>query len=321
MCIEWNVVISFECKVNETVRYQCRSEDLSLVSDKEIFSIGECFFFYMYNRNGKVSTYSLREISKKEYFARKSEIFNLRPNGRFGRYKKDGNDYFIGCFRDVEWRKKMPMLDCILMSDSPLKQRYNEVYDEVLQQHQQNKEEERYSRKEYARVCGGLGYRLGISYVNVLRIGTNEDELIEFKRTYEKAIEKVKKLPLAELRMLQIALFRNSRPRRRAAMEYLGIKYFNADVQLMDLSELEKVIVRPLDEYAKYCVEVAIEGVMELSFSDRQKSFDDLMNGNRRVKRELLAKLGIDTEALDINIFPFAKVKYAIQSSLGLDNY
>ncbi len=321
MCSEFNVVVSFDCEVNETVRYQCRSEDLSLISDKEIFFIGECFFFYMYNRNGRVATYSLREITKKEYYARKSEIFNLRPNGRFGSFKEGGNDYFIGCFKNTFWRKKMPMTDCIFTSDSPLKRQYDETYEDVLAKRQQNKEQERYSRKEYARLCGALGFRLGISYVNVLRIGINEDELREFKRTYDEAIENVKRMPLSDLRQLQIGLFKGTRARRRATLEYLGVKFFDADVLLMDLAELEREIVKPLEDYANDSVELAIDGVMELSFDERKACYQELMHGNRKSKREFLIKLGIETEALDLNAFPFSKVKYALQSSLGLDNY
>ncbi len=322
MCNYLKHFINFNTNVDETVRYQCRSADKMKISDKEIFKLGDKYFFYMYNRNGKVSTFSLREVTKEEYYARKDEFFRARPDGRFGEFEEGDYTYFIGCFKDAVWKKNMPMNDCIFISENPLKDVYDAVASEIDASARQKEKDEATYRKEYARMCGALGNRLGIAYVNVLRIGPNEENLREFKRTYADAVEKVKKLSLSELRHLQLEVFKKNRTCRRNVLVGLGVKFFNADVMLMDLSDLDEVINKPLKEYADASVEMAIETALDFPFEERMEFYHECENASSRSsKRTLLAKLGVETEALDLNTYPFAKIKHQIQASLGIDNY
>lgn len=312
--------INFDCKVDETVRYQCRNVDLTKVSDKEIFKIGQNYYYYLFNRNDKVSTFSLREITKEEYLLRKEEFFLCRPNGKFGKFSRDENEYFIGCYRNSLWKKTMPINDCLLFSPSPLKEIWDAVKAELEVRERISRENEANSRKEYAKLCGALGHRLNISYVNVLRIGTKEEELRAFRASYNAAIEKIRVLPLTELRRLQVSLFRhNSRARRMRAMTDLGIEFFNADVMLMDLSELENVVEKPLREYSEDSVKLAIENALDLSYDERLEIANEIMVANRTGKREILRKLGIEADAIDLNTYPLAKIKYRIQSSVAME--
>ena len=322
MCNYLKQFINFEVNVDETVRYQCRSDDKTKISDKEIFKVDEKFFFYMYNRNGKVSTFSLREITKEEYNARKDEFFKARQNGKFGEYSEGGYTYFISCFRNAIWKKNMPMDDCLFISDNPLKEIYDAVAFNIEVTKRQTKEDEELSRKEYARTCGALGNKLGVAYVNVLRIGPNEENLREFKRTYELAVESVRKLSLSELRHLQLELFKKNRTCRRNVLAGLGVEFFNADVMLMDLTDLEEVINTPLMEYAEESIEMAIDAAVEIPYEERLKLYEECLNAsNRSGKKEILVKLGVEADALDLNIYPFAKIKHSIALSLGIDVY
>lgn len=322
MCNYAKHLVNFKFEVDETVRYQCRSEDYSLISDKEIFRIGGCYFFYMYNRNGKNSTYSLRDISKEEYYERKVEFFKLRPNEKFGVFKRGDKEYFIACFKNILWEKNMPMSDVLFEKDSIPKMMYDEQKRNIDTKAILEKKKEQYSRRIYARVCGGLSSRLGVSYVNVLRIGTNEDELLEFKASYKKAIERIKKMPLSDIRLFYNELFKSSRNRRKTALDALGVKYFNADVLILDLKELEEAIIKPLEEYIKESIELAIENAVDLGFDKRRKLHDECVAGNTKAsKRNILSSLGVDVDAIDIKTYPFAQIKYAVQSSLGLDNF
>ncbi len=315
-------LVGFKFKVDETVRYQCRSEDYSLISDKEIFRIGANYFFYMFNRNGKNSTYSLRDMSMEEYLERKSEFFKLRPNGKFGKFKRGDNEYFIACFKDIEWEKNMPMSDVVLEKDSIPKQMFDEYKKDIIEKAIIEQENEQYSRRAYARICGALSKRLGISYVNVLRIGTDEYELLEFKDSYKKAIEAIKQLPLSLVRYFYNEIFKNSRNRRRAALDELGVKYFEADVLILDLKELEETMLAPLNKYTNESVFDAGYKAAELDFDKRIELSVACSHANTRAsKKNILSQLGVDIDAIDIKTYPFARVKYAVQASIGLDNY
>lgn len=319
--------INFDTKVDETVRYQCRSEDLSMISDKEIFRIDNSFYFYLYNRNGKNSTYSLREITKSEYLHRKDEFFSLRPNGRFGRFSKDGMNYFIACYtNNCYWKKNMPLKDCIFINPSPLKDVYDAVVTEIEMRDRQSKEREELSRQEYARICGRLSLELGVSFVNVMRIGVDREKLIIFKNSYEEAMKKIRFMSLPKLRELQLNLIRVGknrfgRDKRKRALKDLGVEFFDADVVMMDFKELEELIDKPLEKYGSDSLELAIENAVNLPYDERKEIFDMFLNASRATKRAILQRLGVDVAAIDFSCYPISRIKHALQSSLGLDLY
>ncbi len=317
--------INFDVKVDETVRYQCRSEDLSMISDKEIFRIDGSYYFYLYNKNGRNSTYSLREITKSEYSHRKAEFLAQRPNGKFGRFSKDGKEFFIACFTvNSYWKKNMPLKDCIFINPSPLKEIYDAVLTEIELRDRQSKEKEDFSRQEYARLCGKLSVELGISFVNVMRIGTDRENLIAFKKSYEEAMKKLRFMSLPKLRELQLNLIRVGknrfgRDKRKRALKDLGVEFFDADVVMMDFKELEELIDKPLEKYGEESLKQAIENAVNLPYDERKEIFDMFLNASRATKRAILQRLGVDVTAIDFNCYPISQIKHALQSSLGLD--
>ena len=50
--------ISFAVKIDETVRFSCRTTSNNNIADKEIFRVNGYYFFYVFNRTEKVNTYS-----------------------------------------------------------------------------------------------------------------------------------------------------------------------------------------------------------------------------------------------------------------------
>ncbi len=316
-----NIYINFNCKVDETVRYQCRSSDGLKSIDKEIFFIGDKYFYFLFNKNGKTFTFSLRDISKEEYYVRKAHFFDLRPNGRFGKFRKagDDNEYFIACFKDTEWKKNMPLSDCILEAPSALKEVYDSVKADLELKRKIAKENEAFAKKEHARMCSALGLKTGVAYENVLRIGVDEAKVRAFKASYNEAIEKVKTMSLGKLRELQINLFRNSRSKRKEAMEELGIKFFEADVKLLVLSELEAYIEKTLKDYAEESINIAIQSAIDMPYHERRKVYDILYKANRGNKRMFLNALNVEADAIDLKSYPLAKIKKEIEASLGME--
>ncbi|MBR5599362.1 MAG: hypothetical protein IKW39_04900 [Alphaproteobacteria bacterium] len=316
-----NKVITFEVTVDETVRFQSRNQDKTLVSDKELFFIGNNYFYYVFNRNGKNSTYSLSEISEKEYFARKDDIFRQRPNGKFGTFQKGEIEYFIGCFKKKKWEKRMPVTDCILKEDSPLKKEYDKFVGDLASEENVRKKDKAFSEYQYANRCGELERKLGVSYVNVMRIGVDEKQLLEFKTSYDEAIKKLRFMSFSQLKVLQHEIFGNSRRKRFEAMTNLGIKFFDADVMIMDLSALDAVINQPLKDYAEKSIKIAIDSAIEMPYEERLIVYNSLLNANSSTKRKILSRLGVEADAIDLKVYPLAQIKRAIQNSLGLDNY
>lgn len=99
-------------------------------------------------------------------------------------------------------------------------------------------EAEALEHKKYAQECGLVARRLGINFVNVLRLGyEDENKLIAF----QKAMERAKQIVEASDADLQNRLYHEivecGRDRRKAALASLGI-VVDADVNYMQFDEL-----------------------------------------------------------------------------------
>jgi hypothetical protein len=315
--------ICFNLLLNESVRYQCRSFDRTQISDKEIFSIDNYYFFYLYNRNGRITTFSLREISKAEYETRKAEFLPRHPNyyttQQYGEWKEGNKEFFVGLYKNCPWEKAMPLEDCIFTSESILKKIYDDKCKEIAMQQYYSEEIDKSYRYEYARKCGGLAKKHNIAFENAMRIGPNEDNLLEFKSSYFEAIKKIQNKSLSEVRKLHILIFRRGRTSRKNGLDLLGIKYFDADVNLLNLSELEEVITKSLKVYLDYAIEEAIKNATDLNFNEREEIYQLISTSNRTQKREILQSLGIDTNAIDISKFPFSILRRKVGASIGID--
>ena len=204
--------ISFAVKIDETVRFSCRTTSNNNIADKEIFRVNGYYFFYVFNRTEKVNTYSLREITEKEFYARRSEFLKLRPHKAVSEWTDGKNKFSVKNYYNGTWKRNVPAADCIFLSeDNPLKEIHDAVVSEASVRKAQTEAYDREEKYEYARKCGGLGRKLGIAYVNVMRLGPEKGKLMKFKESYERAIAKAKNMKLSELRGFYADLFRRGR--------------------------------------------------------------------------------------------------------------
>ena len=315
------IFISFAVKIDETVRFSCRTTGNNNIAEKEIFRMGGFYFFYVFNRTERLNTYSLREISKDEFYNRKREFMNLRPNSATSEWvDKANNSFSVKNYYNGYWKRNVPAQDCMFITDNnPLKEIYDAVLSESAMRKAQNVAFDKEEKYEYARKCGGMGRKLGIAYVNVLRIGPEKGKLMKFKESYERAIKKSASMSLAECRELHNDLFRRGRASRKKAMDDLGIQYFDVDVNLLALDEMEKHLLERLNAYMEESVRTAKINLAQADYATRQQIYEALMNSNRRQKKEAMTQLGIDVAAIDISKYPLSDIKRALAATLGLE--
>lgn len=99
-------------------------------------------------------------------------------------------------------------------------------------------EAEALEHKKYAKECGLVARRLGINFVNVLRLGyEDENKLIAFQKAMERAKQIVEASP-ADLRdVIYHEVMECGRDRRKAELASLGV-VVDADVNYMRFDEL-----------------------------------------------------------------------------------
>lgn len=92
--------------------------------------------------------------------------------------------------------------------------------------------------KKYAKECGLVARRLGVNFVNVLRLGyEDENKLIAFQKAMERAKQIIEASP-ADLRdVIYHEVMECGRDRRKAELASLGI-VVDADVNYMQFDEL-----------------------------------------------------------------------------------
>ena len=100
------------------------------------------------------------------------------------------------------------------------------------------KNEEEAQHKKYAQECGRTARRLGINFINVLRLGyEDENKLIAFQKAMERAKQIVEASP-ADLRdVIYHEVMECGRDRRKAELASLGV-VVDADVNYMRFDEL-----------------------------------------------------------------------------------
>ena len=313
-----NLFIKFHVNIDECVRFTSETKDHSHLAIKDVFRVNGYYFYYVYNRNEKLRTHSLREINEEEFKTRRRELLNIPPKG-VNRWMDDKNTFSIGHYYTGYWERGIPASDCIFITkNNPLQEVHEAVLCEASIRKYQEDKHEKAEKYEYARKCGGLGRKLGIAYQNALRIGPEKGKLMQFKESYERAIKSAEEMSLAEARQTynSLLLGRNS---RKLTLDKLGIKYFDVDVNLLDLTELENLLGKRLESYATESIKLAKQNAANADYATRQRMYDDLMGSSRRQRREVLKELGVEVDALDLNKYPLSEIKRVLAATLGLD--
>lgn len=312
------IYVSYVVSTTEAIRLECRDGDN--YAEKEIFCVDGCFFFfYIMNRIADTKTVSLREINKDEYLARKAEIQAARPDKTTRNWTVGTNAYALKIFHNGTWKRVLPSNQCIFITENnPLKDLCDAI---VIQETMRREEEEAQNtmmKKEYAQRCNTLSRQLGVSFVNVLRLGHDPKKLMQFKNSYDQALAKAKTLPLKTLRQLHEKL-RTGRVNRRTALDELNVIYFDADVNIMDFSELLDLIQNELNAYAEESLKQAVAKGAAMGYEERRALYDKLCQNHRDTKRQALTELGIDVEAIEFKRYPIYELRQKLAATLGID--
>lgn len=99
-------------------------------------------------------------------------------------------------------------------------------------------EAEALERRNYAKECGRTARRLGVNFVNVLRLGYEDEAKLEaFKKAMERAKQIIEVSPADLQDRLYHEIVECGRDRRKAALASLGV-VVDADVNYMRFDEL-----------------------------------------------------------------------------------
>lgn len=99
-------------------------------------------------------------------------------------------------------------------------------------------EAEALERRNYAKECGRTARRLGINFINVLRLGyEDEEELLAFKKAMERAKQLIEASDTNLKDYLYHEIMESGRARKQEALASLGI-VVKADVNHMSFDEL-----------------------------------------------------------------------------------
>lgn len=121
---------------------------------------------------------------------------------------------------------------------SPVASYIAEALAEYREAEAKKHEAEALERRKYAKECGRTARRLGINFVNVLRLGyEDESKLVAFQKAMQRAQQLVEASPADLQDRLYHEIVECGRDRKTAALASLGI-VVDADVNYMQFDEL-----------------------------------------------------------------------------------
>lgn len=123
-------------------------------------------------------------------------------------------------------------------SNSPVASFVAEALAEYREAEAKKNEAEALEHKKYAQECGRTARRLGMDFVNVLRLGyEDENKLIAFQKAMQRAQQIVEVSPTDLQDRLYHEIVECGRDRKTAALASLGV-VVDADVNYMNFDEL-----------------------------------------------------------------------------------
>lgn len=315
------IFINYNVRVEETVRYIYRANNSEQISEKEVFKIGDTYFLYTFQRNAKVFTYSLREITAEEFAVHKEDILSRRPSPELDSWIKNGISYQAINYYNYRWRRTLCAEDCLFQTQNNLMKK---IYDKVVSEETQKMEAattlDKEARYDYARQCGNLCAKLGLEFVNVMRIGPYPEKLTQFKNAYAYALKKVKKMSSRQQREIYNLFFWGNRAAREKALSMLNIPCFGADVKRLDFKELQELLTSRLDKYVEHSLKRAVNRAVSRSYDDRKRLYENLLSEDVKVRKETLEELGVDMLSIHFKSYPTSKIRDALCASLGYED-
>lgn len=315
-----DILVNFEFEVDEKVEFHCKKNGDIVSCEIDLFKIGNTYFLYLCNKNAKVRTSSLREISKEEFELRKKDLISRRPQRHLINWSDEvGNIVSVKTFGNSKFERTLTYGSCIFTTETPLKELADKVRSDTTLQEEHRNSIDHQAKKEYAQKCGAISSKYGVSFVNVLRIGPEIANVKRFKEAYENLCDNVTSLPPQRQRQIYDAFFRgDGRKAREAIMNELAIPFFGADVSAMEFIELEEILKKSLTHFADDYEAFALENCDDLSYQQASEIYEKLLLSNRAKKKEALSQLGVDIECVNINTFNTTRIQQRLAEILGV---
>ena len=318
-------IIYLTIQVDDILRYGFWAKGDKQASYKDLFRIEKTCFLYEFERNGPTNTSSLRQISYKEYWGKRESMLAARPRRGCENWQTEAGNYELKHYNHYMWKKKVFAQNCTFFKEdatkpNPLLKCYQQALKKAKDGPSKEDLKAQKEKKEKIRKAFALKDELHIAYENIVAIGLNREQLLQFKKSYEEAMASVKNMSPAEQYQTYIELRPDkSRALRKNAIEKLNIKFFGADVYRLNLSELEKLLHQYVQKYQKESVQIAIKTAINMPHDERETVYNSMLSLSRTEKRAILTKLGVNINAIGLNQYSMVPIKSAIAASLGIE--
>lgn len=212
------------------------------VDRNHLFEMDGKYFEYFYHASYSGSCESLAEISKDDFDrkvkALKAGDWEWNEDGNIGRADNGATAFSLKISESATFNKSIAPKN-IKTTHPAIVAIMDEIAAAVEAAARQQREKEEQERKDYARNCGRVAKRLGISFVNVLRLGyKDEEQLKEFQKSMAEAKKQLSAMSEEDRDYYDHEIFGCGRARMAAALAELGVQTFGRDVRYMDFSEL-----------------------------------------------------------------------------------
>ena len=242
-----NGLICFNETVANSVLYKSnyyRGTNPYCVDTVHLFEMDGKYFDYFYHASYSGSCESLIEISKDDFDRKVKDLKNSNwewdASGNIGRADNGATAFSLKISESATFNKAIAPKN-ITTTHPAILAIMDDIAAAIEAAARQQREKEAAERKEYARNCGRVAKRLGISFVNVLRLGyKDEEQLKEFQKSLVAAKKRLSAMSEEDRDYYDHEIFGCGRARMAAALHSLGVQTFGRDVRYMDFSELSR---------------------------------------------------------------------------------
>ena len=240
-----NDLIYFNERVNNSVLYKSdyyKGTNPYCVDRNHLFEMDGKYFEYFYHASYSGSCESLVEISKDDFDRKVKDLknSNWEWNGNIGHADNGATAFSLKISESATFNKSIAPRN-IKTTHPQIVAIMDEIAAAIEAAARQQREKEAAERKEYARNCGRVAKRLGISFVNVLRLGyKDEEQLKEFQASLLAAKKQLAAMSEEDRDYYDHEIFGCGRARMAAALHSLGVQTFGRDVRYMDFSALAR---------------------------------------------------------------------------------
>lgn len=240
-----NNLVYFNESVSNSVLYKSnyyRGTNPYCVDRNHLFEMDGRYFEYFYHASYSGSCESLAEISK-EVFDQKVKALkdgDWEWNGNIGLADNGATAFSLKISESATFNKSIAPKN-IKTTHPQIVAIMDEIASAIAEAERQQREKEAAERKDYARNCGKVAKRLGISFVNVLRLGyKDEEQLKEFQKSLVAAKKRLNSMSEEDREYYKHEIFGCGRARMASALASLGVQTFGRDVRYMDFSALAR---------------------------------------------------------------------------------